>query len=113
MAVQEPHVSLVTTNSHLIGSEVHLREYSPTNPFRQFDILLHTCHGCRGKAVLQVRIAVQPGDADITLDPLSERPWELIYPQDADHIPQYNPCGKYCVKLFWLVGLAKLFGCNS
>ena len=39
------------------------------------------------------------------------RPWEFIYPREkskTSHMPIYNPGGKYCIKLFWLVSMSAI-----
>lgn len=47
-------------------------------------------------------------ESDISTDEMSGwRPWHHVWPKDANCryplVPLYNPGGKYCVKIFWMV----------
>eukprot|EP00047_Mylnosiga_fluctuans_P005908 m.243568 g.243568 ORF g.243568 m.243568 type:complete len:1503 (+) comp14265_c0_seq1:2238-6746(+) len=76
----EPEVSVVSTNTHLLQSEL----------MRWLIAIFST-----------LQREPHPWDAH------SGRPWELIYPQ-RDRFPYVNPGGKYAVKLFWLGSWRKI-----
>ena len=52
-------------------------------------------------------------ESDIFTDEMiSWRPWHHIWPKDPNAryalTPTYNPGGKYCLKIFWMVSVYRL-----
>ena len=107
MVISEDTVDLVTANGHLYNSTTMLWIISQLTAL--WNVRSQLAAGGLGQTVAAIS-SVNPSsmsgsDNNDTSTSQHWKPWEHIYPQSkGQSLPSYNPAGKYCVRLHWMVG---------
>ena len=104
MVISEDTVDLVTANEHLYNSETMLWIISQLTSLWSVRVQL----AAGGQTVAAISSAnpssMSGSDNNDTSSSQYWKPWDHIYPQPkGQSLPTYNPAGKYCVRLYWMV----------
>ena len=106
MVISEDTVDLVTANEHLNNSETMLWIISQLTAL--WNVRVQLSAGALSQTVAAINSAnpssMSGSDNNDASSSQYWKPWDHIYPQPkGQSLPTYNPAGKYCVRLHWMV----------
>ena len=106
MVISEDTVDLVTANEHLNSSETMLWIISQLTAL--WNVRVQLVAGALSQTVAAISSAnpssMSGSDNNDASSSQYWKPWDHIYPQPkGQSLPTYNPAGKYCVRLYWMV----------
>ena len=108
MVITEDTVDLVAANEHLNNSETMLWIISQLTAL--WNVRVQLSAGTLSQTVAAISSANPSSMSGSDNNDASSRssqywkPWDHIYPQPkGQSLPTYNPAGKYCVRLHWMV----------
>lgn len=115
MVITEDTVDLVTANEHLNNSETMLWIISQLTAL--WNVRVQLSAGMLGQTVAAISSAnpssMSGSDNNDASSSQYWKPWDHIYPQPkGQSLPMYNPAGKYCVRLHWMVLYMFVSPCN-
>lgn len=107
MVISEDTVDLVTANGHLYSSTTMLWIISQLTALWNVRFQLAAAGGL-SQTVAAISSAnpssMSGSDNNDASTSQCWKPWDHIYPQPkGQSLPSYNPAGKYCVRLHWMV----------
>ena len=105
MVVSEDTVDLVTANQHLRNSHTMLWIISQLTALWNVRVQVAGGFGQTVTAISSGNPSSMSGsDNNDASSSQHWKPWDHIYPQPkGQSLPSYNPAGKYCVRLHWMV----------